>query len=89
MAHRPQSTTFLILLLLQYKYQKLSTPMILRFNSWYPNLNEEIKRLDIESGKETNVLRLCGIPGCTKKFNSNHVMNHTCTAIDIDIRTRI
>ena len=69
--------------------QKLSTPMILRFNSWYPNLDDEIKRIDTELGKEENVLRKCGIPGCTKKFNSNHVMDNTCVAIDLESRLRI
>ena len=57
---------------------KLSTPMLLRFNSWYPNLNTEIKRLDNELGKDRNKLRKCGITGCDDFFNNNHVLNASC-----------
>ncbi len=57
---------------------KLSTPMLLRFNSWYPNLNSEIKRLDNEVGKDENPLRLCGVSDCKYRFNNNHVLTDSC-----------
>ena len=47
--------------------------MLLHFNSWYPNLNSEIKRLDSEVGKDENILRLCGVSDCKERFNNNQI----------------